>query len=334
MKPLRQTRSYGAAALLKHLKALQSEAPGVRQAEDIEFIHRMRVASRRLRAALPLFIDCFPKKQSDRWLNQIKSITRALGAARDADVQLELLKELDEAATDPRVRPGLRRLSLRIAQERAGHQTAVNAALDALDRANFYTDMEAALQALDPLLLPGTPYPHQLFLRAAAALSDRLDEFLAYEPYVDQPACVAELHAMRIAAKQLRYTIEIFAPLYPGELAPQMQAIKACQELLGDLHDCDVWTTLLPQFIAQERQRVITFYGHINPFHPLIPGLTYFQENRTQVRGQKYLAFREYWQTLQIEDPWSQLRKIVLLPIHRAVFPPAAVWQPDESAGG
>jgi len=334
MKPLAHTRSYGAAVLLKQLKALQLEAPGVRQAEDIEYIHRMRVASRRLRASLPLFADCFPRKVSRRWLRRIQSITRALGAARDADVQLDLLKEIDETAPQPRLHPGLRRLALRIWQERAAHQTAITAVLDELDQAHFYAEMESALLALEPVLPPGTPYPHQLFLRAASAISDRLAEFLAFEPYVYQPECVTQLHAMRIAAKQLRYTIEIFAPLYPGELAPQLTLVKACQELLGDLHDCDVWTTLLPQFMEQERERVTNFYGHFNPFRPLIPGLVHFQHNRAQQRQQIYLKFRQQWHIWQAADPWSQLRQAVLAPVIPFVYPPPPNPQPDAPVGG
>ena len=51
----------------------------------------MRVASRRLRAALPLFRTCFPAKQYTRWMHEIAIITRALGEARDTDVQIAYL---------------------------------------------------------------------------------------------------------------------------------------------------------------------------------------------------------------------------------------------------
>jgi CHAD domain-containing protein len=139
---------------------------------------------------------------------------------------------------------------------------------------------------------------------------------------------------MRIAAKGLRYTLEIFAPLYPGELAVYLQVVKSGQELLGDLHDCDVWTTLLPRFIEQERDRVLTFYGHMNPFHPLVPGLAFFQENRAQQRGQKFREFRTAWEQWQANDPWSELHKAVMIPIHRRIYPLPAARLPDEPVGG
>src|SRR5512141_1839971 len=78
---------FGACVLEKHLQALSEEVEGVRAGmEDIEFVHRARVASRRLRATLPLFAGCLPRKKTKKWLSQIRAVTRALGAARDTDV--------------------------------------------------------------------------------------------------------------------------------------------------------------------------------------------------------------------------------------------------------
>ena len=73
---------YGARTLLKYLDAMTGMIDGVRQNEDVECLHRMRVASRRLRSLLPLFTDCLPRKQSARWRRQLRRVTRALGRAR------------------------------------------------------------------------------------------------------------------------------------------------------------------------------------------------------------------------------------------------------------
>lgn len=319
--------SYGAAVLLKHLAALHQEAAGVRRAEDIECIHRMRVSSRRLRAALPLFADCFTRKQVRLWLEQIKGITRALGAARDTDVKLALLQKIEGEITIPRFRPGLRRLILRISQERQGLQNTVDAALDELDKADFYAQMETALLALQPELPPGTPYPHLLFERSQAAVTQRMEELLAFDPYVYHPECVTELHAMRIAAKQLRYTLETFIPLYPAEFQLYLQAVKSAQEMLGDIHDSDVWLVYLPQFIQDERQRTLTYYGHTRPFNPLLPGLEYFQENQRMERAQRYQEFQERWIQWKSQALWEQLRQAIAAPVFQNVFP----LSPDRS---
>jgi CHAD domain-containing protein len=330
MNPNNLICSYGSGLLLKHLRALQQEVDGVRAAEDIECIHRMRVASRRFRAALPLFKDCLTRKKFKSTLKQVKQITRALGEARDTDVQLEVLAKIDAETGDARNRPGLRRLELRIGQNRKALQENVNAALDKLDKADFFTTTEALLMALEPELPPGIPYPHQLFERSAAALSTHLGVFLSYEPFVHRAECVSELHAMRIAAKQLRYTLESFAPLYPGELQPYLQAVKASQELLGDIHDCDVWLEFLPHFNQEELNRTTAYYGHPNPFRPLQPGLDYFLKNRQEVRQQKFVSFGERWETWKNDDLWTQLRRTILAPVYLQVFPLA----PDAAASG
>ncbi len=64
--------------------------------DDIEYVHRTRVTSRRLRAALPLFKYCFRRKEFKEWLCEIKKVTRLLGEARDLDVQIVLVEQYME----------------------------------------------------------------------------------------------------------------------------------------------------------------------------------------------------------------------------------------------
>jgi CHAD domain-containing protein len=76
---------------------------GVLNLEDIERVHDMRVATRRLRAALEIFEPCFPRKRHRKALRKVKALADALGQRRDADVEIELLKNLaGEAAESDR----------------------------------------------------------------------------------------------------------------------------------------------------------------------------------------------------------------------------------------
>ena len=84
---------FGAKTLLKRLQDVVKEIDGVRKAEDIECIHDMRVATRRMRSALALFERCLSGKNYKKWNKQMRSVTRALGIARDADVQMDFLQE-------------------------------------------------------------------------------------------------------------------------------------------------------------------------------------------------------------------------------------------------
>jgi len=98
---------------------------------DIEGVHEMRVATRRLRAALEVFGPALDRKRGARALRDVKTLAEALGARRDRDVQLELLAQLKSESAGAE----LRALEL-LAQELRGEQRQANAELsDALAHA-------------------------------------------------------------------------------------------------------------------------------------------------------------------------------------------------------
>ena len=73
-------------------------AGGVLDLDDIEPLHDMRVASRRLRAALEVFRPCFPRKRYKRALKGVKALADALGERRDRDVSIAFLAGFLEEA--------------------------------------------------------------------------------------------------------------------------------------------------------------------------------------------------------------------------------------------
>lgn len=83
---------YAANTLLPLLNQLSGELEGVKSGDDIEYIHRCRVATRRIRASLSLFECCFPKK-AKKWRKEIQDLTKSLGDARDRDVQIAFVNE-------------------------------------------------------------------------------------------------------------------------------------------------------------------------------------------------------------------------------------------------
>ncbi|HUG14370.1 MAG TPA: CHAD domain-containing protein [Thermomicrobiales bacterium] len=68
----------------------------------------------------------------------------------------------------------------------------------------------------------------------------RLNELLSFGPYVSDPANVTELHDLRIAAKRLRYTLELFRFALPSDVNGLIDEVKEIQEHIGDMHDADV----------------------------------------------------------------------------------------------
>ena len=328
---------YGAEVLLKHTGALETEAEGVRQGDaDIEYIHRMRVASRRLRAALPLFGDCLPRRKSAAWLGEVRAITAALGEARDADVQVEYLGDYLGGVSDPKLRAGLERLLLRLRQKRAGLQPGLNKALDHLRKAGTLGAMRAALEPLAARREQVYIHTPALYRHAFESLRPRLEAFLGYDAIVADPARVTELHEMRIAAKWLRYTVEAFAPLYSGELKKWLNAVRDAQDALGTIHDCDVWTELIPAYLDEERERTRVFYGHTRPFPRLAPGVLAYAQVRQAEREALHARFSQDWQGWKAKDLWAGLTRMLQVPLYapEQIYPPLAELLPDGGVGG
>jgi CHAD domain-containing protein len=111
---------------------LFSFAHGVLDTSDIERVHDMRVASRRLRAALEIFAPCFPKDAHKDALNEVKGLADALGERRDRDVQIEELERIASAlpADD---RTGIGELVGTLRAEQEGANAVVAEALERIE---------------------------------------------------------------------------------------------------------------------------------------------------------------------------------------------------------
>ncbi|GAP15252.1 uncharacterized conserved protein [Longilinea arvoryzae] len=297
---------FGADNLLRNLGALQQEYEGVRQGKDIETIHRMRVASRRLRTGIPLFGPGLAPKKFEGWNQNVRELTKALGAARDCDVQIDHLQQFYLQLPIGPARPGVRRLLLRLRQRRQKLQRAVEKALADLVKSDVLMEMQ---RKLNPILkgIENLPRSAPLYALACTAVREKLEQFLYYEPFIQDPEDKDDLHAMRIAAKHLRYTLEIFSPLYADELKLFLKALRQTQELLGEIHDCDVWMIYLPEFKERERIRTLRYYGSEGPFRRLVPGLDAYFADRTTTRDRLYVEFLEKWQSWRQEGLWDQL---------------------------
>jgi len=128
--PAPVTCAYGASVLLQHIAAMRCEFDGVRRCDaDVEYIHRLRVATRRLRSTMALFCECYPARDVSAWQRRIRALTRSLGEARDLDVQLQFLGTFLEGLPERRYRPGLHRIILRKSQRRRRLQARLVRAL-------------------------------------------------------------------------------------------------------------------------------------------------------------------------------------------------------------
>jgi CHAD domain-containing protein len=306
---------YGAQVLLKHLKAMEAELEGVVAGGDIEYVHRCRVASRRMRSALAMFETCFSKKDQQKLLSEMKKVTRSLGEARDTDVQIELLNSVLKEFSDPRLSPGIRRLLLRLKQKRLAAQADVVKAVEELAERDVLPTAREQLKPLAEQAGEVYLYSPALYALGFDAIKARLDEMLAYEPFIHDPANLKELHAMRISAKRLRYTLENFEALYGGQVKEVISTMRGLQDALGAVHDLDVWIDWIPQFILEERERIRAYFGNVGQIRRLLPGLQAFLVTRRVMRGKAYDDFIKLWKKITRDAVWDGLRKVISAPV-------------------
>jgi CHAD domain-containing protein len=302
---------FGEETLRPLLRSLSKEIEGVREAEDIEFIHRMRVASRRIRSCIPLFEECFPRKKYREWRKEIRNITRALREARDADVQIAFLKTYTEKLEEEKLRPGVERFLLRLRQRRERTQPRVIKAIDRLLESGVVEDMEKSCRKMRKGRTDVNSA--ETYEKAIVHITSRLDEIFDHEASVYIPENIKEHHAMRIAVKRLRYTMEVFSSLYEGELEKQIAVCKKLQDLLGDMHDYDVWMDYLPQFMKEERAYSLDYFGQDESFGILEPGLLHLQQHLHERRFAIYEEFVAYWKNIQEQNIWNDLKQFIQL---------------------
>lgn len=116
---------------------------GVLDTTDIERVHAMRVATRRLRAVMEIFAPAFPKKEHRRALREVKALADALGERRDRDVAIDAMTRTLDALTEDDG-SGIDHLVQELRDEQHGANKGLAAALEAIEE----NDLRGRLQAL------------------------------------------------------------------------------------------------------------------------------------------------------------------------------------------
>lgn len=293
------------------LKKLSNEINGAKSCDDIECVHQSRVASRRLRAAFGIFENCFPAKTLNKWRDVIRKLTKAFGPARDADVQLEFLNKTISSlgAEQKALLPGIKRLLLRTSQHREKHQTKVIKTVDRLEAKAVLADIHSEIERILFCMRDSRPdlKSEYVFKQTSEHIRNKLVEMIAFQSCIDNPDDKNAHHQMRIAAKRLRYTMEICQEPYEKKLDEAITVVKKLQTLLGDIHDCDVWIDNIDHFMQDELNRTKEYFGNERPYYFLNSGLEYLKQERQQVRKHLFEIFVRYWKLLNMRNFWQAL---------------------------
>jgi len=296
---------FGAQTLLKLLDAFESQIDGVQSSEDIEYVHKMRVASRRLRAAIPLFRKCFRKKTCREWLKEIKKVTRSLGAARDLDVQIAFIENYSKKIDVGNA--GLDLLLIRHKDRRVDAQKKAISGLQQLKDSGVPKNIrELCDQTLKETAT--TPFDASYVQeKAHVQVSAKVDDFLAMEDCVYRENDVLRHHEMRICAKWLRYTMEVFSSLYEGELSEQITIIKNFQDTLGEMHDCDVWIEYIPRFVVEMKAELLSKGENKEKIKGAEQAISKFIEYIRERRKTYYRSFVQLWEETKEKNFFEKL---------------------------
>lgn len=211
-----------------------------------EDIHDLRVASRRLREGFSLFADSYPRRRISFLSKKIKMVTRILGNLRNLDEAFLFFSELSQDLGEP----AGQQLEVFLAPYPRQRKSELKHLKLFFNENNPVTLRETYLSTVTaPYLFnppPAAPDPFQpLSGYARYSMDNRLGTMLEIVPQARLPHEFDAQHRLRIAIKRFRYRLEILAPLFGYDYNEIHPAIKEYQDVLGKMHDLDVFAEMI-----------------------------------------------------------------------------------------
>lgn len=220
-------REAARAAIAFHREGLLRERPGAEKGE-VESIHQLRVATRRLRTAIRLFRRALYASQADKLRRELATVAGAAGRVREADVTEELLRKRARKL-DPQLAKALAPLFNEVSHRRVEGMKELKQVLNSKTHATVEKRLAAptfrrgrdvvlgsiASELLRPLL--------RAMIRAGEGLGD------------DAPP--EAIHRLRIRAKRVRYTLEMLGGLGRKKLQKTLVRLERLQAVLGEHND-------------------------------------------------------------------------------------------------
>ncbi len=230
----------------QHFRKMEANEKGTRKGEDIEKLHDMRVAVRRMRTAARIFGRFLDEDELRPFSRELRALGRTLGPIRDLDVQLDHARGF-RPTLRMRERLDLEALLEEWGKERVRLRRRLLEHLDSSGYGRFREEFPAFLEdpsagARPVVTSRGGVRPSLLTHEGPVILSERLAAVRAYEGWLDgEEIPLRRYHRLRIEVKRLRYTLEFLSDVAGPEAEPLILALKAVQDHLGEMREA--WMT-------------------------------------------------------------------------------------------
>jgi triphosphatase len=279
------------AILRRHFAKMLTHEPGVRLGEDPEELHDMRVATRRLRAALKLYKEVLPKR-AERYERDLRHFAGSLGEVRDLDVQLERLA--GEASGGGEV---MEDVVAALEERRVEMRRRMLEALDSSRYERFVASFSGTLRR------GRRPAPTGPILEVAPGLVRRRYKKVRKDVKsltADSPP--EDFHDLRKKGKHLRYALEPLRGIYGKPAERVVELLKSVQDDLGDNQDL---------IVAAGLMRELGLAGDLPPRVSFSLGAIAerYAREAAQIRA-RFLGSNEL-RALEGGKPWKKLRRAV-----------------------
>lgn len=252
----------GRKIFARQLRRMISHEAGSRAGDDIESVHQMRVAIRRMRSLFNLIGGHYRRKTVAEYERGLREIARALGAIRDLDV---LILDLQAFAAElpPDSRDALDAVIATLDDRRSAYRIRLNKLFDSKRYARFLRRFRRLTKQAGrgARSVKRRETPHQLRHVLPLLLHEVLARVKAYDTVL--PAAEdATLHALRVEYKQLRYALEFFQPILGKSAGGFLAQVKAMQEILGRINDIAVFIEYVKELddLTVEQRAILESY--------------------------------------------------------------------------
>ncbi|MCD4748861.1 MAG: CHAD domain-containing protein [Thermoanaerobaculales bacterium] len=234
--------------ILHHLlERIESNVQGVLDDSDPEFLHDLRVTTRRTRSALDQLRSILPKKSTADFRRDFRWLGDLTGPLRDFDVWLEALRKEPYLSLKEPVIP----LKNLICEHRASAMSQVKTALHSARFRSLLAQWRLYLDSPNTTEESPKNAARPIGPIASLRIHKAYERILKRHRRMGPEPTPSELHKLRISAKKLRYLLEFFAGLYPPErIQPIIEQLKRLQDILGAANDLQIQQSWLLKFAA------------------------------------------------------------------------------------